>query len=74
VSPEAEFLGAQGEGEMAKLEVYKDAGGSYRWRLIASNGQNIASSGESFSSKQAAIGGCDAVKRAAPDAEIIEKD
>jgi hypothetical protein len=59
---------------MAKFEVYKDAGGSYRWRLIANNGQNIASSGESFSSKQAAMNGCDAVKRAAPDAEVVEKE
>ncbi len=34
-----------------KFQIYRDAGGSYRWRLIAANGQNIASLGESFASK-----------------------
>lgn len=32
-------------------EVYKDAGGAYRWRLQAANGRFVAASGESFSSK-----------------------
>jgi uncharacterized protein YegP (UPF0339 family) len=33
-----------------KFDVYDDAGGGARWRLIASNGQNVASSGEAFAS------------------------
>ncbi len=33
-----------------RFEVYDDAGGGARWRLIANNGQNIASSGEAFAS------------------------
>ena len=33
-----------------RCELYTDAGGKYRWRLISSNGQTTASSGESFSS------------------------
>jgi uncharacterized protein len=33
-----------------RFEVYSDSGGHARWRLIAGNGQTIASSGESFSS------------------------
>jgi uncharacterized protein YegP (UPF0339 family) len=36
---------------MWKFEVYADTGGHYRWRLKASNGQTVASSGESFASK-----------------------
>lgn len=61
----------RGEGaEMAKFEVYADAGGKYRWRLKADNGQTVASSGESFSSKRAAQDGCDATKRAAAKAEV----
>lgn len=35
---------------MWKFEVYTDTGGSSRWRLNASNGRNVASSGESFAS------------------------
>lgn len=37
---------------MWKLDVYVDAGRKCRWRLIAGNGENVASSGESFSSEQ----------------------
>jgi uncharacterized protein YegP (UPF0339 family) len=60
------------EDTMAKFEVYKDKEGQYRWRLIAPNGRNIASSGEGFSSKQACLDGIASVKKDAPEAEIIE--
>lgn len=38
----------------AKFEVYADRGGKYRWRAKSSNGQTVASSGESFASKASA--------------------
>ena len=58
----------------ARFEVYKDAGGNWRWRLFAANNVQVASSGEAFSSKQAAEGGADACKRAAAAAtvEVVE--
>ena len=37
-----------------KFQIYKDAAGNYRWRLKDSNGEKIASSGESFSSRYSA--------------------
>ncbi len=37
----------------AKFELYKDTKGEFRWRLVASNGQAIASSGEGFKQKAA---------------------
>lgn len=37
-----------------KFEIYKDIAGNHRWRLKASNGEKIASSGESFSSRYSA--------------------
>ena len=37
---------------MWKFGVYEDAGGKNRWRLKSDNGQIVASSGESFFSKQ----------------------
>ncbi len=54
---------------MATFEIYKDAAGEFRWRLKSGNGQNIASSGEGFSSKASAQNGIDAVKRDAPGAD-----
>lgn len=36
---------------MAKFEIYKDKAGYFRWRLKASNGEKVASSGESFASR-----------------------
>jgi uncharacterized protein len=56
----------------AKFEVYADSSGAYRWRLKAGNGVTVASSGESFSSKDAAKGGCEAAQRAAAEATIEE--
>jgi len=37
-----------------KIEIYKDEAGEWRWRLVAPNGQLIASSGEGFRRKWSA--------------------
>lgn len=57
---------------MAQFQVYPDSSGKYRWRLRANNNEIVASSGESFSSKQAAKDGAGAAKRAAAVADIVE--
>jgi uncharacterized protein len=56
-----------------KFELYKDAKGEYRWRLVASNGQSIAASGEGYKSKESAKDGIASVKKNAPEAPIVEK-
>jgi hypothetical protein len=56
-----------------RFEVYKDAGGEFRWRLKASNGQTIATGGEGYTTKRACLNGIDSVKRNAPDAEIDDQ-
>lgn len=55
-----------------KYEVYLDNAGQFRYRLLASNGQNIAISEEGYSTKSGCMNGIDAIGRAAPDAEIDE--
>jgi len=55
-----------------KFEIYADASGSYRWRLVASNGQTVASSGESFDSKYNARRAAENVKENAGTADIVE--
>ena len=56
---------------MPKFEVYTGAGGKFRWRLKAPNGEIIASS-EAYSSKAACMNGIKSVKTNAPKAEIVE--
>ncbi len=56
-----------------KFELFKDKSGEFRWRLIASNGQAIASSGEGYTTKESAKAGIEAVKKNAPAAELEDK-
>ncbi len=55
-----------------KYEIYLDKAGQYRYRLFASNGQNIATPEEGYASKSGVLNGIDAIGRTAPDAVIDE--
>ncbi|PKL28671.1 MAG: hypothetical protein CVV46_05095 [Spirochaetae bacterium HGW-Spirochaetae-2] len=55
-----------------KYEVYLDNASQFRYRLLASNGQNIAMAEEGYATKQGCFSGIDAISRAAVDAEIDE--
>ncbi len=55
-----------------KFHIYKDSSSNYRWRLKSSNGQTVASSGESFSSKSAARKAAENVKSSAGRASVVE--
>ena len=57
----------------AKFELFTDAGGKYRWRLVHDNGNIIADSGEGYSSKQKAKQGIESVKDNAPGAPVVEE-
>lgn len=54
----------------AKFEVYKAKDG-YRIRLKAANGEPVAS-GEAYTTRDGAHKGCDAIKRAAAEASIVD--
>jgi len=56
----------------ATFEVYKDKGGEYRWRLRTQNTKVIASSGQSFSSKQSCMDSIESVKKHAAKADVKE--
>jgi uncharacterized protein YegP (UPF0339 family) len=56
-----------------KFELFKDAKGEFRWRLVASNGQTIATGGEGYKSKDSAKAGIESVKKNAAAAPIEEK-
>ena len=55
-----------------KFEVFQDNKGEYRWRLKASNGQTIATSGEGYTSRANCMNGIESVKTNAPAAEVVE--
>ena len=55
---------------MWKFEIYADSSDKYRWRLKSSNGQIVASSGESFDSKSNATRAAENVKSNAGSATI----
>lgn len=57
----------------AKFEIYKDKSEKYRWRLVSSNGQTTASSGESFSSHGQAKRAAEHVKESAAMAEVADE-
>lgn len=57
-----------------KFEVYKDKKGEYRWRLKASNGRQIASSGEGYGDRAGVMKGIASIQKNAADAKIVEED
>ncbi len=56
-----------------RFVVYQDRAGEYRWRLLASNGQVIATPGEGFTTKRACYANIESVKRCG-DAPVVEED
>jgi len=60
----------------AEFEIYKDKSKvtgravEFRWRLIHTNGQVIANSGEGYTTKANAISGINSVKENAPNATV----
>lgn len=57
-----------------KFEIYKDKAGEYRFRLKASNGQNILAS-EGYAAKSGCVNGIESVKKnAADDARYERKE
>ena len=56
----------------AKFVLTKGSTGKFRFNLVATNGQVIATS-EAYESKASAIKGIESVKRNAPDAAIDDQ-
>lgn len=56
----------------AKFQLYKDAKGEFRFKLIAANGETIAVS-EGYKTKTSAQNGIESVKKNAPTAKIEDK-
>jgi uncharacterized protein YegP (UPF0339 family) len=55
-----------------KFELFQDKSGGFRFNLLASNGQIVASS-ESYTTRRAAEAGIESVKKNAPDAPVVDR-
>ncbi|MCB0746075.1 MAG: DUF1508 domain-containing protein [Ignavibacteriales bacterium] len=55
-----------------KFHVYKDSRAEWRWRLKATNGKIIATSGEGYNNKQDCLHAIDLIKTYSPIAEVVE--
>lgn len=55
-----------------KFEIYKDKAGEFRFRLKASNGQNILAS-EGYKERSGCTNGIESVKKNAPDDDRYER-
>ena len=53
--------------DLAAFEVYRDAAGNYRWRLLSKNGRILADSGQGYASRQKARQGAESVRTNAPE-------
>jgi uncharacterized protein YegP (UPF0339 family) len=58
----ARAIAAQSERSL-KFETFQDAGKKYRWRLKATNGQIIATSGQGYSDKRDCKSAIDRIKK-----------
>lgn len=56
-----------------KFELYKDKSGEFRFRLKAGNGEVIATSSESYSSKAAALNGIESIQKNAAEAKVDDQ-
>ena len=52
-------------------QIFVDASGGWRWRLIAANGRILASSGEAYKSKKSCLASVSRVRSAAGAGTVI---
>ena len=58
---------------MGTFEVYADKSGEFRWRLLATNGKSIATSGEGYTEKRGCLRGIEIVRELAPGAKVDDQ-
>lgn len=67
-----ESVKKNGTSEKAKFEVYEDKGKQFRWKLLATNGNNIASSSAGFKTKADCEAAVASVKKGLATATVEE--
>lgn len=57
----------------ATFEIYMDAAGRFRWRLLSGDRHVVASSGESYTSAEAAKRAAKNLERQVADADVVSE-
>ena len=57
---------------IGNYEIFKDKAGKFRFRLVASNGEIIATCEEGFESKQECESKIEVVRASVPEAKILD--
>lgn len=65
-------LGKKNKEVRMRFEVYRDKGGAYRWRLLATNGAIIADSGEGYTRCEDAHRAIGALLKGLTDVVIVD--
>lgn len=68
--PDADVV--ESVGSQATFEVFRDAAGEWRWRLVHRNGNIVATSGEGYTRRRNAEKGLRSVVANAPGAEVVD--
>jgi len=58
----------------ATFERFVDSADQWRWRLVHTNGNIIADSGEGYASRQKCTQGLESVKENAADADVVDAE
>jgi hypothetical protein len=58
----------------ATFELFVDSADQWRWRLVHTNGNIIADSGEGYASRQKCKQGLESVKENAADADVVDAE
>lgn len=58
----------------ATFELFVDSADQWRWRLVHTNGNIIADSGEGYASRQTCKQGPKSVKENAADADVVDAE
>ena len=72
LSPSRQAVAADDEKSGATFQVYKDKAEKYRWRLVTTNKNVIATSGQGYADKRGCMNGIESVKKNVATAKIEE--
>lgn len=57
-----------------KFVLFRDVKKEYRWRMVATNGNIVATSGEGYKNKKDCLATLESIKKSAADAPVAEEE